>query len=73
MWRVDFVESGGYDCMTDAFYFYRGDARAMSHIDVARFGQTAQSSEDETLAAKTLAQVIVDEVLGRLNGVTDAA
>ncbi len=41
-WRVEFVDGGGYDCMTDAWYIKDANGRCVVALDLSSYGASAR-------------------------------
>lgn len=57
MWKYTFNETGGYDCMTGAFYIWK-DKKIMFSIDQSEFGQEHCDYNFRSQEAEELANLI---------------
>ena len=58
-WTYEFVQMGGYDCMTDAFYI-KDRGKTIAVIDQAEFGQNGGSPMGPMAEATKYAEILVN-------------
>lgn len=67
-WRKEFVENGGYDCMTHAWFIYNERDQMRVSVDLANYGQKACDAAFVSPEAEADAELIVEAFNRRKDG-----